>query len=200
MKSLAILVLCYCALIPAASAETPDPGKSVLITITGGHDTDPRDHGRPVVLIAAALNVPADLFRETFTHVTPAANGREPDPAQVRRNKEALLRGLAPHGVTNDRLDTVSNYYRYNARRDDLWRHRPATAYATIRDGVVTAITITDAGAGYTSAPKFSVPGLPQSELKARISLTTDLATNGSIQEIVVVVVPPPPAADAAVR
>jgi hypothetical protein len=192
MRTLALLALCSSCLIPVASAETPDPGKSVLITITGGHDTDPRDHGRPVALIAAALNVSADVFRETFTHVTPAANGREPEPAQVRRNKEALLRGLAPHGVTNDRLDAVSNYYRYNARRDDLWRHRPATAYATVRDGVVTAVTITDPGAGYTSAPKLSVPGLPQVELKASISLTTDLATNGAIGEILVVAPPAP--------
>ena len=198
MKTLALLALCSICYIPVTWAETPDPGKSVLVTITAGHDTDPRDHGRPVTLIAAALNVPADVFRETFTHVTPAANGREPEPAQVRRNKEALLRGLAPHGVTNDRLDTVSNYYRYNARRDDLWRHRPATAYATLRDGIVTAITITDPGAGYTSAPKLSVPGLPQIELKANVSFTTDLATNGAIGEILVV--PPSLPADAAVR
>ena len=101
---------------PAAATTKPDAarpeGKRVAIKFSGGHETDPRDGGRPVVLVAAGLGVPEEIFRETFTHVTPASNGREPEPEQVRKNKQALLRGLSSYGVTNDRLDTVSNFYR----------------------------------------------------------------------------------------
>ena len=40
----------------AALAEVTD--SKVAVTFSGGHDTDPKDHGRPVVLVAAALGVP----------------------------------------------------------------------------------------------------------------------------------------------
>ena len=36
---------------------------------------------RPVVLIAAALGVSSDVFREAFSHVRPAPAGTRPDPA-----------------------------------------------------------------------------------------------------------------------
>jgi hypothetical protein len=178
------------AVTPAQGAKSEAPkaeGKKIPITFTGGHDIDPRDGGRPVVLIAAALNVPAEVFRETFTHVTPAAGGREPEPAQVRRNKEALLRGLEPHGVTNERLDAVSNFYRYNGSRGQIWRNTPATASATVGNGVVTAVTITNPGAGYSSPPKLSIPGVDGVELKTTLSFGADLDTNGSIKEIAIV-------------
>src|SRR5437879_4504223 len=72
--------------------------RQVDVAFTGGHETDPRDGGRPVVLVAAALKVPADVFPKAFSGVTPAAGGRQPSREQVRRNKEALLRVLAPYG------------------------------------------------------------------------------------------------------
>jgi hypothetical protein len=35
----------------------------VPVNFSGGHETDPRDHGRPVVLVAAALKVRPEVFR-----------------------------------------------------------------------------------------------------------------------------------------
>src|SRR5215218_7061953 len=83
----------------ARASETQLP-----ITFSGGHETDPRDHGRPVVLVAAALGVTPDVFRTAFRGVTPARNGR-PSPQQARSNKDALMRVLKPYGITNERLD-----------------------------------------------------------------------------------------------
>src|SRR6059058_3191920 len=85
------------------AATKPAPGdRQVPVTFTGGFDTDPRDHGRPVILVASALGVTADVFRDALSHVTPAADGRAPEPEQVRKNKRALLDALSKYGVTND--------------------------------------------------------------------------------------------------
>jgi Spy/CpxP family protein refolding chaperone len=151
----------------------------------GGYETDPRDHGRPVVLVAAALNVPTDLFRDAFSGVTPAAAGEQPQDHQVRLNKQALLKVLGPHGVTNDQLDTVSNYYRYNQSKGEMWKHRAATATAIITHGVVTGFKITDAGAGYSSPPTIDVAGYDVHAV-VTLSFGGDLATNGSIQSIAI--------------
>ncbi len=172
------------------AAETPSPATAkdgtqhVPVTFTGGYETDPRDHGRPVVLIAAALNVPEQVFRDAFSHVTPASGGNEPEPAQVRKNKSALLHNLGPHGVTNDRLDTVSNYYRYSASRGQMWRNTPAAAYATVRNGIVTGFTLTNPGAGYSSPPKVSVEGMADVNATAVLNFSTDFEKNGSIKQI----------------
>jgi hypothetical protein len=157
----------------------------VPVTFTGGHDTDPRDHGRPDVLIAAALNVPAEVFRKAFSGVTPAAGGRAPEPGQVDLNKRALLSVLKPYGVTNDRLDEVSNYYRYNrSQGQQVWRSSPASAYATIRGGVVTGITVTDPGAGYSSPPQARISLTPNVALTVSLAFGTVFEKNGSIREI----------------
>ncbi len=157
----------------------------IAVTISGGHETDPRDHGRPVVLVAAALNVPSEVFHQAFSKVKPAGPGQEPEPAQVRLNKQALMDALGPYGVTNERLDEVSNYYRYSSSRGQMWRNTPATAYATVANGVVT-VTITNAGTGYSSPPKISIAGLPNVTATAKLAFTTDFKTNGSIKEITV--------------
>lgn len=68
--------------------------------------------GRPVCEIAQALGVPAEVFREAFTHVTPAAPGTEPSESQREANHEALLSRLRPYGVTAQQLDAVSDRYR----------------------------------------------------------------------------------------
>jgi hypothetical protein len=164
---------------PLAPGETRVP-----VTFAGGHDTDPRDGGRPVKLIAAALGVPEDVFRETFTHVRPAGEGRGPTGEEARRNKAALLRGLAKYGVTNDRLDEVSNHYRYRPGRGELWTHRPAAAYASVIDGVVTGLIVTDGGAGYSTPPTITVDGHPKLPAKAVLAFTTDLDTNGAVESI----------------
>jgi hypothetical protein len=175
---------------PAAAARPAvplAPGEQRLaVTFAGGHDTDPRDGGRPVILVAAALGVPADVFRQTFANVRPAAAGQEPEPAQVRKNKAALMKGLSPYGVTNDRLDEVSNHYRYVARRGELWTNRPATAYATVKDGVLTGITVVDPGAGYTTPPTVTVEGRPDLAATAELAFGTDLTTNGSVRAVTV--------------
>jgi len=156
----------------------------VAVTFTGGYETDPRDHGRPDVLIAAALNVPTEVFRKAFSAVKPAPAGQEPDPEQVRRNKQALMSSLSPYGVTNELLDKVTTYYRYNRSQGEMWRNTPAAAYATIRDGVVTGFTITNPGSGYSSPPKVSIAGMNDLQATATLSFGADLTKNGSIQEI----------------
>jgi len=163
------------------TAEITD---GVQVMITGGHDTDPRDEGRPVVLIASALGVPSEVFREAFTHVHPAAAGWEPNPIQVRQNKAALLSGLGPYGVTNDFLDTVSNYYRFNGSAGETWPETQATAKAVVTDGVVTGFVITNPGSGYTSPPVITLSGSDDTAT-ATLSFTKDFNTNGSLTSII---------------
>ena len=170
---------------PAASDKHEDSVR-VAIKFSGGYGLDRRDMGRPVILIASALGVPADVFRSTYRNVTPAPRGQEPDPRQVGLNKEALLTGLSPYGVTNDRLDAVSDYYRYNPGRNEMWRHTPAAGYATVTKGVVTSITITNTGSGYTTAPAATLTGLPNATLTVKIQYSKELAENGSITAITV--------------
>jgi Spy/CpxP family protein refolding chaperone len=164
-------------------ADARNAPKGTVI-FTGGFDTDPRDHGRPVILIAAALAVPSDVFRTAFSGVKPAPAGEQPQDEQVQKNKAALMKVLEPYGVTNDRLNTVSNYYRYAGSRGEMWRHQSATATAIIKDGVVTGIKITDAGAGYSSAPTVSVAGYDDVHATAELSFGTDFKTNGSVKAI----------------
>jgi hypothetical protein len=174
----ACLVSGVTASVGAASEE------KVHLTFNGGHDTDPRDGGRPVNLIAAALGVTPEVFRSAFSGVRPAPGGSEPEPAQVQRNKVALLDALGRYGVTNDRLDEVSNYYRYRPGSGETWPTAGATAYAILTDGVVTSVVVTTPGAGYTSAPKVSVPNHPEVVLKAELHFDRDLKKNGSIAAI----------------
>lgn len=171
---------------PAAADETLPAGTmKIPLVFTGGHDTDPRDHGRPVVLVAAALGVPPEVFREAFRHVHPAPPGEQPEPAQVRLNKQALMEKLAPYGVTNDRLDEVSNYYRYRRESGQLWRHVEAAGYAVVQGGKIVSITITNPGAGYTTPPVVSVPGVALTDYPVAVVVSsTDLARNGSIANI----------------
>lgn len=161
----------------------PQPDTRVPVVFTGGHDTDPLDHGRPVTLIAAGLNVPPEVFREAFTHVKPAPAGQEPERGQVDLNKRALLNALGKYGVTNELLDRVSDYYRYTGRNGQLWRNIPAEAFAMVRDGKVIRIEITKPGAGYTSAPKVTVGGaiIPT---EVQLTFSQDLTRNGSIAAI----------------
>ena len=177
-----------CLLLPlllvACGGATASSVNPVTVTISGGFDTDPRDKGRPVILIASALGVPEDVFREAFSHVKPAGAGQEPDPQQVNLNKKALLDALGPYGVTNDLLDKVSNYYRYNGSAGETWPRTPATATAILTNGVVTGFTIINPGAGYTSIPTVTVTGAGDVTAVASISYTKDFATNGAVTAI----------------
>ena len=155
----------------------------VQVIITGGHETNPIDHGRPVVLIASMLGVPEEVFREAFSGVSPAGAGEEPNPIQVRLNKSALMDVLGPYGVTNDQLDEVSNYYRYNGSAGETWPQVPATAEVILTDGVITGIEITNPGSGYTSTPTITLLNSDRTAT-ATLSFTNEFSTNGSISAI----------------
>lgn len=63
-----------------------------------------------MVLIAAALGVKDENFREAFSHVHragPCSSG--PTDAEARQNKAALMSALGKYGITDERLDAVSN-------------------------------------------------------------------------------------------
>ncbi|WP_339733307.1 hypothetical protein [uncultured Gimesia sp.] len=157
------------------------PAGTVLFT--GGYQTDPRDHGRPVALIAAALGVKPQVFRDAFSNVNPARNGA-PTAARAIANKKVLLDALSKHGITNDRLDAVSNYYRYQPGRGNLWKHTPASATAIIKDGKVTGFKITKSGSGYLTPPTVTVAGHPELRVKATLKFSKDFRTNGSLKSL----------------
>jgi hypothetical protein len=133
-----------------------------------------------VVLIAATLGVKTELFREAFGGVTPARDGK-PSGGVVRANKAALLKMLAPHGVSNERLDEASDHYRYQPQRGDLWRHTPAKAYAIVEDGQVKQLVMTESGAGYSTPPKAIVAGVQTPPLKVMLRFDKDVKQNESV-------------------
>ena len=180
-----ILLLAGCTAPGVSTSSTSGDGsttETVTVTIDGGFDTDSIDGGRPVVLVAAALDVPTEVFREAFSGVTPAGAGEDPDSAQVALNKQALLTVLAPYGITNEQLDAASNFYRYNGSAGEVWPHAEATAVAVVQNGVVTSVTITDPGYGYSSTPTITLSN--GQHATATLAFGTDTATNGSINAI----------------
>lgn len=173
---------------PSAAASSIPPAEQAAntVVISGGLETDPVDHGRPVVLIAAALGVPTEVFREAFSGVTPAGSDGGPSSELAQKNKAALMKVLEPYGITNDRLDEVSNYYRYSASKGESWKIIPATATVTVTNGVVTGVKITNAGAGYSSNPTITIKG-PDGKVvnaTATVIYTEDFKMNGSITAI----------------
>ena len=173
--------ICSLALISSSCSVVQAEESRVPVTISGGHETDPKDHGRPVVLIAAALEVKPEVFRKAFSGVTPARGGR-PSPELARRNKDALMKVLRPHGVTNDRLDEVSNFYRYRPDRDELWKTLPAKAYAVVENGRIARIVVTEPGYGYSSTPTATVEGFENARLKVTVQFNRDVKKNGLVE------------------
>ncbi len=164
-----------------------DDGSGTLrvpVTFSGGHETHPVDHGRPVILIAAALGVPAEVFREAFSRVQPAPGGTVPGQHRVQQNKEKLMAVLGPHGISNERLDTVSNYYRYNPQWGRLWPTDDAKAYALVRDGRITGFEIVAGGSGYSTSPAIQVPGFDGSSGDVQLSFGQQFDRNGSVSGI----------------
>lgn len=157
--------------------------KTVPVAFSGGHETDRKDGGRPVVLIAAALGVKTEVFREAFRGVTPSKNG-PPTGEEARRNKDALMKVLKPHGITNDRLDEVSNYYRYRPQDGELWPTKSAKAHAVVVDGKVTRIVVTEAGSGYSSPPTATIEGMDGVRLGVRLKFGKDVKVNGSVSAV----------------
>lgn len=155
----------------------------VPVTFSGGHETDRRDGGRPVVLVAGALGVTPEVFREAFSGVTPAKGG-QPTREQARKNKDALMKVLKPHGITNERLDEVSDYYRYRPQNGEMWPISAAKAYALVEDGKIKKIVVTEAGSGYSSAPTAKVEGMKDVSLKVTLKYGADMKKNGAIESI----------------
>ncbi len=171
----------------SAPQKLPQGVTRVAVVFEGGHETLEVDRGRPVVLIAAALNVPAAVFREAFSHVRPASPGSGgPTEAEARRNKDALMKALRKYGVTNERLDTVSNFYRYPPGRGNLWRNMPATANALVKNGAVIGYELIDGGAGYSSPPTVSVPDIKGTKSEVKLFFSQDLDVNGAVSSLTI--------------
>ncbi|MDG3007801.1 hypothetical protein [Paludisphaera mucosa] len=172
----------------AKAADDPAEKKAtrVAVAFSGGHETDPRDRGRPVVLVAAGLGVSPEVFRDAFKDVRPAPAGARPSRRQEQRNKSVLLKALGKHGVTNDRLDEVSDRYRYNPGRGELWLTRPAVAFALVREGKVVGYEVVDGGSGYSSPPTVTVPDVKDAPARVDLTFGEDLERNGSIAAIAI--------------
>ncbi len=158
----------------------------VKVVFKGGHETNPVDQGRPVALLGPALGVTPEIFRQAFSGVTPARGGH-PSPAEARANKQALMSVLAPHGIANDRLDEVSDFYRYQPQDGGLWRHEEAAAAAIVEGGMVKGFRITNPGYGYTTAPAVTVPGYPDLPVKATVEFGPDVKQNGRLIRLEIV-------------
>lgn len=173
------------ALASVASAEPIPAGVTkVPVEFSQGHDTEPQDRGRPVILIASALGVKPEVFREAFSKVRPAGPGKAPEEHQVRENKKALMDALGKYGITNEKLDQVSNRYRYRKEREELWPVEPAVANALVKDGVVTGFEIIKGGSGYSSTPKVTVPGVKPFTAEVEVSYDKDFTRNGAVSTI----------------
>lgn len=150
------------------------------VVFHGGFATDDRDGGRPVALIAAALGVDTQVFRDAFANVTPSRSG-PPSASHALRNKQILMDALSPHGVSNEQLDEVSNYYRYQPQRGESWPHKTAQATAIVDDGQITGFSIDNPGFGYLVAPTVAVVGFDNIRVDAKLSFSTDFEQNGRL-------------------
>jgi hypothetical protein len=170
-----------------AADAAPGGATKVSVVFSGGHDTDPHDPGRPVVLVAGALGVAPEVFRDAFSRVHPAGpDSGGPTGEEARANKAALMSVLAKYGITNDRLDTVSNRYRYVRSHGETWPAKEAVANAIVQNGVVTGYEIVSGGFGYSSAPTVTVPNVKSAPAKAELAFGKDFEANGSVSKIIV--------------
>ncbi|OCT15833.1 hypothetical protein A8709_09395 [Paenibacillus pectinilyticus] len=65
------------------------------------------------------------------------------------------------------------------------WQKTSASAIPIVKDVVVTGVTITNAGAGYSSTPTVTITGPTGTKTaKAVVTYTQDFKTNGSISSI----------------
>ncbi|CAN5893686.1 hypothetical protein BH11VER1_BH11VER1_01500 [soil metagenome] len=167
--------------------ELPKGVMRVPVVFSGGHETEGVDRGRPMVLIAAALGVKPEVFREAFSHVHPAGPGSDgPTDAEARQNKAALMNALEKYGITDERLNAVSNYYRYPPGRGGLWKSHSATANALVKNGAVIGYEITSGGSGYSSPPAVSVPNIKGATALVEVSFGKAMESNGAVSAITV--------------
>ncbi|GAB1644691.1 hypothetical protein KRMM14A1259_51140 [Krasilnikovia sp. MM14-A1259] len=160
-----------------------DSSSGALVTLSGGFELRSHDYGRPVPLYASMLGVEPDTFRQAFSGVHPDPS-HDPSGAEQETNKAALLEVLAQHDVTNERLDEVANYYRFNDSKNETWPRRTAKVYAIVKDGKVTGFRLDDVGVGYTYPPTVSVSGHPEVRATVRLAFTKDFATNGHVESV----------------
>jgi len=196
LRTISAFSLVYLLTTPAMRAETapttspaatPSTVTKVPVVFSGGRDTDPRDHGRPVSLVAGALGVTSDVFRKAFGGVHPAGpDSGGPTGDEARKNKAALMSVLSPYGITNERLDEVSNRYRYAPGSAKSWPLKAAAVNALVSDGVVTGYEIVSGGYGYSSAPVMTVPGVKSAPATVEIAFAKDFETNGAVSKITI--------------
>lgn len=125
--------------------------------------------------------------------LAPQANDASPQPlgTSLGARRTLILRAIStrldlshpPHGVTNERLDEASDYYRYRPQNGELWTHADAAGYAVVANGRMQRIVLTSPGAGYSSPPVATVDvnGVNTS-LKVTVKFEKDLKKNGSVQ------------------
>lgn len=154
--------------------------KSGTLVFQGGYETDARDGGRPVALIAAALGVRPHVFRDAFSNVQPSRSG-PPSASRAHANKQVLMDALGPHGVTNDHLDEVSNYYRYRPENGESWPHRAAKAVVEIRQGKPVAIRVVEPGHGYLTPPHVTIAGFEDVQIEVEMGYSSDFESNGRV-------------------
>ncbi len=159
--------------------------RRVVVAFEGGHETVGVDRGRPVVLVAGALGVKPEVFRDAFSRVHPSRNG-PPTPDEAQANKRALMDALGKYGITNERLDEVSNHYRYRREKGEMWPVRPAKAFAVVQNGRVLRFEVTDGGEGYSSPPTVRIPGFPNLSGTATLSFDKRFEKNGAVKSIAV--------------
>ena len=94
------------------------------------------------------------------------------------------MKVLEPHGVTNERLDVVSNYYRYQPQRGELWPTTSSKAHAIVENGKIKQIVVTEPGTGYCSPPEVKVEGIQGVEFKVKLQFSKDLKKNGTIASV----------------
>ncbi|GMW02702.1 MAG: hypothetical protein AMXMBFR84_38380 [Candidatus Hydrogenedentota bacterium] len=184
-RSLAVAVaLALLSTSGCSKSLEPSGSNRIPVQFSGGYETEPVDKGRPVKLIASALGVASEVFRDAFSRVNPAPAFSVPGPERVHDNKAVLMQALGPYGITNDRLDEVSNFYRYNRSLGQMWRHEDAEAYAIVQDGALDHIEMANPGYGYNTTPTATVPGYETTALIVEMAYGPDFDTNGSVASI----------------
>jgi hypothetical protein len=181
--ALAGLVTLGLAAAAGCASSAPSSDRTVPVSLVGGFQIGADDYGRPVPLYASMLGVTPDVFRRAFSGVRPDA-AHSPTSARQQTNKSALMSVLGAYHVTNDQLDRVANYYRFNSAAGQTWPQRIARAEAVVKNGTITSIRVIDSGAGYTTAPTVVIAGFPSTTAVAHVVFTNDFATNGHIGAI----------------
>lgn len=196
MMTIAIAILVAVSVVASRWQTVSDIGFSSLVPrnqkkgdvlFQDGFVTEEQDQGRPVRLIAAALGVESQAFRDAFRGVKPVHGMLGPSSSRAKENKEVLLDALGPFGITNERLDEVSDFYRYSPGHGNLWKHNPARATAIVSDGKITGFKIIDAGSGYLSDPTIIIVGYEAIKVKATLRFSKDFTLNGSIESLNIV-------------